>query len=106
MTYLTSNTYQMKREILSFSNKFSKLLPKPERKFMADMTYGGLTSQSCLITDIAHHLHEPYKKSTLLTISQGILLKVFPEMHSKLILLRSGNGAPSSLSSILTTVML
>jgi len=36
----TSNTYQMKREILSFSNKISKHLSKPDKKFSADMTYG------------------------------------------------------------------
>jgi len=36
----TSNAYQMKREILSFSNKISKHLSKPDKKFSADMTYG------------------------------------------------------------------
>jgi len=30
----------MKREILSFSNKISKHLSKPDKKFSADMTYG------------------------------------------------------------------
>ena len=37
MVNFTSNTYQMKREILSFSNKISRNLPKPEKKFMADI---------------------------------------------------------------------
>ena len=37
MVHLELNTYQMKREILSFSHKISKSLPKPERKFIADM---------------------------------------------------------------------
>lgn len=36
MVNSTSNIYQMKREILSFSNKISKKLPKSERKFIAD----------------------------------------------------------------------
>ena len=62
MTNFTSNTYQMKREILTFSNKFSKKLPKPERKFMADMNYGILASNSCLLTDITDQLHEHSKK--------------------------------------------
>ena len=62
MVNFTSNTYQMKREILSFSNKISKKLPKPERKFIADMTYGILASRSCLLTDIIDQLHEPAKK--------------------------------------------
>ena len=58
----TSNTYQMKREILTFSNKISKKLSKPERKFTADMTYGILASGSCLLTDIVDQLHEDSKK--------------------------------------------
>ena len=32
----------MKREILTFSNKISRELSKPERKFTADITYGML----------------------------------------------------------------
>ena len=52
----------MKREILSFSNKISKNLPKPEKKFMADMNYGILASGSCLLTDIVDQLHEPSRK--------------------------------------------
>lgn len=62
MLHSTSITYQMKREILSFSNKISRKLPKPERKFMADMNYGILASGSCLLTDIVDHLHEPSRK--------------------------------------------
>lgn len=62
MVNFTSNTYQMKREILSFSNKISNNLSKPERKFMADMNYGILASGSCLLTDIVDQLHEPSRK--------------------------------------------
>jgi hypothetical protein len=32
----TTNTYQMKREILNFSNKMSKHLSKPDKKFSAE----------------------------------------------------------------------
>ena len=39
MVNFTSNTYQMKREILSFSNKISKHLSKPDKKFSDEMTY-------------------------------------------------------------------
>ena len=46
MTNFTSNTYKMKREILTFSNKISNRLSKPERKFTADITYGLLASKS------------------------------------------------------------
>ena len=58
----TSITYQMKREILSFSNKISKHLSKPDRKFTADMTYGMLAGRSCLLTDIVDQLHEDSMK--------------------------------------------
>jgi hypothetical protein len=62
MANFTSDTYQMKREILTFSNKISKNLFKPEKKFIADMTYGILASGSCLFTDIVDRLHEKSKK--------------------------------------------
>ena len=62
MTHFTSDTYQMKREILKFSNKISKHLSKPDKKFTADMTYGMLAAGSCLLTDIVDQLHEDSKK--------------------------------------------
>ena len=62
MAHFTSNTYQLKRKILNFANKISRKLTKRNRKFIADMTYGILASQSCLLTDIADHLHESSKK--------------------------------------------
>ena len=62
MLYSTSNTYQLKREILNFSAKISRRLSRPEKKFTADMTYGILASESCLLTDIVDQLHEPAKK--------------------------------------------
>ena len=62
MANFTSNTYTLKRKILTFSNKISRKLSKPERKFSADITYGMLASGSCLLTDICDQLHEPSKK--------------------------------------------
>ena len=58
----TTITYTLKREILTFANKISKHLPKPDKKFTADMTYGILSSESCLLTDIVDQLHENTKK--------------------------------------------
>lgn len=49
MTNFTSNTYQMKRKILTFTNKISRPLSKPKKKFTADITYGILASGSCLM---------------------------------------------------------
>lgn len=62
MTNFTSNTYTLKRKILTFTNKISKNLSKPEKKFTADITYGMLASESCLLTDICDQLHETSKK--------------------------------------------
>ena len=62
MLHSTSKTFTLKREILTFSNKISRKLSKPDRKFTADITYGMLASGSCLLTDVADRLHEPSKK--------------------------------------------
>lgn len=62
MNYSTTNTYTMKREILTFGNKLSRGLSRPKKKFLADMTYGMLASNSCLLSDIADTLHEDIKK--------------------------------------------
>lgn len=40
MANYTSNIYTLKRKILTFSEKISNRLSKPERKFVVDMTYG------------------------------------------------------------------
>ena len=62
MVHFTSNTYKLKRKILTFTNKISKQLSKPERKFTADITYGMLAAGSCLLTDVVDQLHEDSKK--------------------------------------------
>ena len=62
MEQYTTNTYTMKREIINFSKKLSEGLSRPERKFYTDMTYGMLTSSSCLLTDIAQTLQEDILK--------------------------------------------
>ena len=72
MTNSTSKTYILKREILNFSNKLSKKLSKPDKKFSADITYGILTSNSCILTDITDVLHEKSKKINVLIVFQNI----------------------------------
>ena len=62
MTYSTTNVYRMKREIITFSKKISSRLPRTEQKFFADMLYGMLGSGSCLLSEIAHALHEESHK--------------------------------------------
>jgi len=62
MTHFTTDTYKMKREIVHFAKKISGGLSAPDRKFTADMTYGIVASQSCLLTQIAQRLQEDTKK--------------------------------------------
>lgn len=62
MTYSITDTYKMKREIINFTKKFSVDLSYPDKRFFADMTYGILASQSCLLTRIAQTLQEDEKK--------------------------------------------
>lgn len=95
MVNFTSNTYQMKREILSFSNKISKKLPKPERKFVADMNYGILASGSCLLTDIVDQLHEPSKKINVVDRLSRHLAKGTPKAALKAYLTQVRKWCPS-----------
>ena len=82
----TTNTYTLKREILNFSNKISCKLSKPDRKFTADITYGMLASNSCLLTDIVDQLHENSKKVNCVERLTRHLNKGTPKhaMHSYL----------------------
>jgi hypothetical protein len=66
----------LKREILNFSNKISKELPKPDRKFIADISYGMLASNSCLLTDIADQLHEDSKKVNIVESVNGHIILI------------------------------
>lgn len=89
MTNFTSNTYTLKRKILTFTNKISKRLSKPERKFTADITYGMLASGSCLLTDISDQLHEDSKKINIVDrlsthLNKGIPAKAVVSYLSKL----------------------
>jgi len=57
----TTNTYEMKREILNFSKKVSSGLNNPTTKFVMDMQYGLAKGGSCLISNIARSLDEKIK---------------------------------------------
>jgi len=79
MDYSTTDTYKMKREILNFSKKFSGGLSASDRKFTADMTYGIVVSQSCLLTRIAQKLQENTKKIYTVDRLSDHLAKGTPE---------------------------
>lgn len=53
MTNFTTNTYEMKRIIVNYSEKISKGLNKPKQKFIKDIQYGLVASGSCLISEIS-----------------------------------------------------
>ncbi len=63
MNNFTTNTYQMKRDIVNFSNKLCKNSDKPETKFVTDMIYGISKSKDILLSSIAEALNEDTKKA-------------------------------------------
>ncbi len=79
MSYSTTDTYKMKREILNYSKKFSGRLSLPEAKFNADMLYGVVASQSCLLTQISQRLQEDIKKRYTVDRLSDHLSKGVPE---------------------------
>ena len=79
MTYSTTNTYRMKREIIRYSEKISTPLARPERKFLADMLYGMLATRSCLLSEIAHSLQENTQKINVVDRLSQHLTKGTPQ---------------------------
>lgn len=63
MNNFTTNTYQMKRDIINFSKKICKNSNKPESKFVTDMIYGISKSKDILLSSIAEALNENTKKA-------------------------------------------
>lgn len=61
MNNFTTNTYEMKREIVNFSKNMSKGVNKTTAKFVMDMQYGLAKGGSCLVSNIARSLDEDIK---------------------------------------------
>ena len=73
MTDCTTKTYQMKKEILRFPEKISKNCPRDVQKFSANMIYGLLAAESCLLSDISDKLGEGIrKKNTIDRLSRHL----------------------------------
>lgn len=66
MNNFTTNTFQMKREIVKFSNKLCKNSNNPETKFVTDMIYGISKSKDILLSSIASELNEKIKKAYII----------------------------------------
>ena len=66
MNNFTTNTYEIKRDILNFSKKITKGLDKPTIKFISEMIFGIEKSNSILFSEIARTLKEDIKlKNTI-----------------------------------------
>ena len=63
MNNFTTNTYEMKREIVNFSKKIADGVNKCTSKFVMDMQYGLSRGGSCLISKISRSLQEDIKLS-------------------------------------------
>jgi len=62
MKDFTTETYTAKREILTYTDKLSSGLSRPDKKFVSDMVYGMIASESVLLSDIADVLKEDILK--------------------------------------------
>lgn len=83
MSNYTTETYEMKREILNYSKKISKGCARNKQKFSADMIYGILSSKSCVLSEIAHALKEPIrKKNTIDRLSRQLADGIDPRTIS------------------------
>ena len=56
--YFNTRSHNLKRGILKFSEKVSKNLARPEFKFVSQMIFGILSSQSCMLSEISRKLNE------------------------------------------------
>lgn len=61
MNNFTTNTYEVKRDLINFSEKITKGLLKPEKKYVKDMMFGISRSGSTLISEISRSLKEDIK---------------------------------------------
>ena len=75
MSYFTTNTYQLKREIVNFSKKICKDSNKPTSKFVTDMLYGISKSKDILLSSISEALDENISKiNTIDRLSNNLSL--------------------------------
>ena len=58
MTNYTRLIYELKQKVTIFSKKITKKLSKPKSKFITQMIYGFLQSQSVLLSEISRGLKE------------------------------------------------
>ena len=79
MTNFTTNSYEMKREIVNFSKILSKGVNKALNKFVMDMQYGLSKGGSCLVSEIARSLDEKIKLNYTIDRLCDHLAFIYPE---------------------------
>lgn len=84
MNNFTKETYQTKREILTFSKKIAERTRKATLKFTQDMVYGILARKNCYLSMIARALNEKTKLSNTIDRLSGNLMNVDKEEISKI----------------------
>ena len=84
MNNITTNTYEMKREIVNFSKKISEGVNKPTTKFLMDMQYGLAKGGSCLVTEISRALNEDIELSYTIERLCDNLANLYPEEKEKI----------------------
>ena len=83
MSYFTTNTYQLKREIVNFSKKICKNSNKPTSKFVTDMLYGISKSKDILLSSISESLDENISKiNTIDRLSNNLSLDLDESIFS------------------------
>lgn len=79
MNNFTTDTFQMKRGIINFSQKICKDSSKPEEKFVIDMVYGISKSKDILLSSISDALDENIKKANTINRLSNSLAKDLSE---------------------------
>ena len=83
MNYSTTNTYQLKRDIVNFSKKICKNSNKPTSKFVTDMLYGISKSKDILLSSISEALDEDISKiNTIDRLSNNLSLDLDESIFS------------------------
>ena len=97
MRHSTTNTYQLKREILGLSKRLSEGTHKDQQKFTGDMLYGVLASGSCILSRMADCLKEDiHKKNTVERLSRKLTENIPEEINEHYLTLMQGISANDS----------
>ncbi len=81
MYYSTTDVYQSKRKIVNFSKSLVPKENKVERKFVADIIFGILSSKSVILSDMAKALKEPIKVvNTVERLGQNLEKDLSPQI--------------------------